>query len=553
MANDPKTSRILQSLPVEGERIPGRVFGRVVRLVLAVGVMGAPFVGNASEMASRQDPAPLAEKWFPKPDFPLLNPSAERGEWSTVETVYAQMGELAERSERLERRQVGTSVLGTPIHALFYTSGRAGAITVQIQARVHGDEPASTEGAMELAHRLAHGELGEVPVNLIIVPILNPEGAREMKRRTGTDIDPNRDYVLHHSEAVRLIYRLMEAFDPAVVLDMHEFTPWGRLGDPDESEAYTVGSDLLSIGSNHENLPKPLRAFTEEVFVGGIGRSIASAGLRFGHYELLDLHEGALRVRESAQTFVSAKNALALAGRISVLTEGRGIGLGPQHFHRRTLAQYLSARAVVDAAIAHEAAIKALLRTTRAEIAAGMPQWVLATEPLKRPSSYDLISVGTNEMETVPGIFWDRSGGQPTAVLDVPEAYFIPAGEEALLGHLRRFGVALTPVSPATTLKVEVLTVAAFAPSETVLYGGALRMPDGSLLREAVRRNHRVEITTREEARHFAAGGYLATTRQANALYLLTLEPESPSGFASLSHWGDALPVGFEFPLYRVR
>jgi hypothetical protein len=36
-------------------------------------------------------------------------------------------------------------------------------------------------------------------------------------------------------------------------------------------------------------------------------------------------------------------------------------------------------------------------------------------------------------------------------------------------------------------------------------------------------------------------------------LYLITLEPAAYSSFAALSFWGESLPEGFEFPVYRLR
>lgn len=487
-----------------------------VGMLLGVGVVSATAVASGV-----QDPAALAEKWFPPPTVPLLNPGAEAAEWSRVETVYARMAELARGHEQLEWRVIGTTELGMPIHALFFSSGRADALTVQIQARVHGNEPASTEGAMELAIRLAQGDLEEVSVNLIIIPVLNPEGAVQMERATGTDIDPNRDYVLQKSASVRAVYRLLQEFDPYVVLDMHEFRPWGRLGGPGEDTAHTIGSDLLSIGPNHPNLPLALRAFTAEVMVEGIGQRLGAAGLRFGRYELLDRLKGVLRVRESAPSFVSAKNALALGGRISLLTEGRGIGLGNQHYHRRTFAQYLAARAVIETAIRHEEEIKQLVQEVRAEVSTGERQWVLATEHREVSSTYELIHVGTNEMETVASTRWDHSEGLPTVVLEVPEAYFIPAKETVLLENLRGFGIDLAPVEPVDSMAMEVLRVAAFTPSSTVLYGGTKQRPDGSIVRGAVRRDHRIEITAERELRSFPEGGFIATTRGANALFLI--------------------------------
>lgn len=522
---------------------------------LAAGLSGL-FLATLSLPAQPfQDPAPLAARWFPtpQPEPTFHTPGSFRQDWSTAAEVYSLMDALAAASEHWQVTRIGRSELGADIRALIRTSPRPQALTVLIQARVHGNEPATTEGLLACAYQLVHGSLQGLDLNLILIPILNPEGAAAMERVTASDLDANRDYVLQNSGLTRAVYRLLAQYDPEVVLDMHEYSPWGRVGTPEDPGSFTLPNDLLLACPNNPNLPPSLRAFARETFVPAVSHATKAHGLRSATYELVDQVEGNLRVRESATTFVSAKNALALGGRLSFLSEGRGIGLGNQHFQRRTLTQYLTARTFLTTAAEHETAIKRLIADVRAAIASESGTWKLAVEPRRYPSTYTLIGVGSNEMEPVPVEFWDRSGSTLTRDIPVPDAYLIDASQAAIAERLLRMGVRLEQLDTDRPMEVEVLRVSAFTPSANVLYGGDKYTAAGHLLRPPLRRDHALAVDSRREKRTIPAGSWIARTRQPMALYLMILEPECASGLATLSYWGTDLPPGYEFPVYRLR
>lgn len=498
--------------------------------------------GVTGDEGPYRDSEVMRQRWFPKPEVRLHTPGAKEARWATVEEAYAFIDELAAGRENLEVRTIGESLLGVPIKALFHKTGDAEALTVLVQARAHGNEPASTEGALELAKSLADGDLQDLPVNVIVIPVLNPEGARKMERRTGTDIDPNRDYVLQNSACIRAVYGLMQAFDPEVVLDIHEH------------RALAWPFDLMVIEANNPNIPLALREFTAEKLIGAMEDALEAADLRIGPYRLLDIREEGIRVRESATTFVSEKNGLAMGGRISLLTEGRGIGLGTQHFHRRTMAQYLSSRAVVETAARYRDEIKDLVQESRRQIAEETETWVLRVDPVELPQEHAFLDTATNDLKMLPTTYWERTRGKVTAKVQRPEAYVIGPDQLALVDRLKRFGLRMERLARDTEMEVEIMEVEAFESGTTSLYGGRLERPeDGALVRPAVRRNHEISLRTKVETRKLPAGSWVIPTDQALSLYLITLEPTALSSFAALSFWGSDLPVGFEFPVYRLR
>jgi protein MpaA len=57
---------------------------------------------------------------------------------------------------------------------------------------IHGDEPASVEALIELAHRLSGGPLPALPVWLL--PALNPDGLARGSKNSARDVDLNRNF-----------------------------------------------------------------------------------------------------------------------------------------------------------------------------------------------------------------------------------------------------------------------------------------------------------------------------------------------------------------------
>jgi protein MpaA len=87
----------------------------------------------------------------------------------------------------IERREVGTSALGTPITAIH--KGTAGGRVVLVIGVIHGDEPAGAQIVEQL-------EQLPVPdgVDLWLVPSMNPDGQAAVDRHNANGVDLNRNF-----------------------------------------------------------------------------------------------------------------------------------------------------------------------------------------------------------------------------------------------------------------------------------------------------------------------------------------------------------------------
>jgi hypothetical protein len=162
------------------------------------------------------------------------------------------------------------------------------------------------------------------------------------------------------------------------------------------------------------------------------------------------------------------------------------------------------------------------------------------------------VDARTLEAQLVATTYWERSNGTVAATMKAPAGYLIRAGQAALMDRLHRVGLEGILVTETREFEVETLTVEHFEPGNGILYGGELKRADGAVVRPAVLSNHAIAIRTRHEPREFPSGSWIIPVNQANALHLIALEPAALSGFAATGHWGDELPAGFEFPVYRL-
>ena len=126
----------------------------------------------------------------------------------------------------------GFSVEERPIFAVNLGSGKT---KVLMWSQMHGNESTTTKGVLDLLHYLnADGGLaGEILFNctLKIIPVLNPDGARQYTRVNANDIDLNRDaYALSQPESI-LLRKTYDEFQPDYCFNLHDQRSIFNVGD----------------------------------------------------------------------------------------------------------------------------------------------------------------------------------------------------------------------------------------------------------------------------------------------------------------------------------
>jgi hypothetical protein len=181
-----------------------------------------PHLLLAQSLAGAAAPSPLAlwEAWpavrFVTDPAPCLRPA----------DLVARLEALRSRHEgRLALEEAGRSVEGRPIHLL--TVGR-GPRKVLLWSQMHGDEPSATPALLDVAHELlsnpdrADARAVLDGLTLLMVPMLNPDGAERYERRNAQGIDVNRDALNLATPEGRLLKALRDRHRPEVGFNLHD-------------------------------------------------------------------------------------------------------------------------------------------------------------------------------------------------------------------------------------------------------------------------------------------------------------------------------------------
>ena len=139
----------------------------------------------------------------------------------------------ARHPESLALESVGRSVEGREIQLL--TLGR-GPRRVMLWSQMHGDEPSATPALLDVVSTLLGVDAPEhrlilERLTLLVVPMLNPDGASRYTRRNSQAIDINRDALHLATPEGRLLKSLRDRFRPELGFNLHDQNRRTTVGD----------------------------------------------------------------------------------------------------------------------------------------------------------------------------------------------------------------------------------------------------------------------------------------------------------------------------------
>ncbi|NUN70509.1 MAG: peptidase M14 [Bacteroidetes bacterium] len=160
--------------------------------------------------------------------------------------------------------QAGVSAENRPIQLL--TLGR-GPVKVLLWSQMHGDEPTATMALLDILHYIAQQkESPEVrtilaQTTLLIVPMLNPDGAQRFQRRTSQGIDMNRDALRLQTPEARILKGVRDRFQPEIGFNLHDQDPRYTVGD----QGTVAVISLLAPAYNVEKSDNDVRTRAKQV------------------------------------------------------------------------------------------------------------------------------------------------------------------------------------------------------------------------------------------------------------------------------------------------
>src|SRR4051812_4183386 len=208
--------------------------------------------------------APAAHAADPRTGFETRNGAS----WTTLTEELTFIKAL--EGPRVVRLVVGTSAHGRAIRLIIVgapktTEQIAGEDTALIVCGQHGNEPAGREACLtRIREQAVTNPLSTE--TLLIMPNVNPDGRAANTRNNGQSPsrDVNRDYgcplppgtcVPFQTPEARAVRDVMAAYDPEVVLDLHEYSTQGaRAMLFSRRSAYRHGTEPVQALSDQVNL-----------------------------------------------------------------------------------------------------------------------------------------------------------------------------------------------------------------------------------------------------------------------------------------------------------
>jgi predicted deacylase len=127
-------------------------------------------------------------------------------------------------------RQIARSVEGRAIRAVTFGRGRT---TVLLWSQMHGNESTATMALADLIAWLAdpasrgdplHARLADA-LTVVMVPMLNPDGAQRFRRENAMGVDVNRDADRLATPEARALKALRDSIRPAFGFNLHDQRP----------------------------------------------------------------------------------------------------------------------------------------------------------------------------------------------------------------------------------------------------------------------------------------------------------------------------------------
>lgn len=148
---------------------------------------------------------------------------------SEIKGRYLSRKELEKQLEKLKKeypvQEIGRSFLNLPIETI---QAGNGPVKILAWSQMHGNESTTTKGILDLLNFFLNSkedpEVKELlqQVTLLIIPMLNPDGADRYTRENVNGVDLNRDALANKEPESKVLRECFEKFAPHFCLNLHD-------------------------------------------------------------------------------------------------------------------------------------------------------------------------------------------------------------------------------------------------------------------------------------------------------------------------------------------
>ncbi|WP_297596552.1 M14 family zinc carboxypeptidase [uncultured Cetobacterium sp.] len=276
---------------------------------------------------------------------------------------------------------------------------------VMLIAQQHGNEPMGCDTLLATVKRVAKGDLNYIlnRVNIIVMPRINPDGAKKFTRESGEKIDINGDHSALVSVEAQAVSYIYNKFKPEVFIDIHEY-----ISDLNSYSHILSGGavpyyDLLILNPTNPNYSKSLKEVSDKTLLQ-LKETLKQNGYTSNYYynPFIKPKKGEpLTLYRATGSAKLARNNYGLKGSLSYLIELRGRQIGFENVRRRLKSGMLSVEILLKDTYANSDRIKKVVENEK-----NRPHnsEKISSEIVKEKSSIELIDTNMGQVVSQPAL-----------------------------------------------------------------------------------------------------------------------------------------------------
>lgn len=454
-----------------------------------------------------------------------------------------------------EGRALPLAVVGKVADARPETVRASGKLRVYIQANVHAGEVEGKESALALVRDIAMGKYAPWMDSMILLvgPIYNADGAEKVSltnrgpqhgpvggmgtRPNAQGLNINRDYIKLETPEGRSMAKLLNDYDPHVMLDLH--TTDGS------QHAYHLTYEV----PDNPAVDPAIAQLSQKEWMPAVTSAIRTK------YKIEFHSYGNVGGRTQPRVWQTVEdlpryshNYWGMRNRFGILSE--------TYSYLTFQDRIITCTRFLEEVLGYAHTNAALIKKTVADVDARslIGQRVSIRSKLKRSEQMVEILMGETEEEVnpfsgrtmlkrkdvrLPEMMWEEANFESTDSERVPTAYYIPAELKTVVERLQTHGVRLERVGVASTLQLEEFQIESTQTAPQAF------------------ENHKERTTTGKYApvdRGIPAGAYKVSMNQPLArLAFYLLEPRSNDSLLSWNFLDDAMKDAKVYPILRTR
>lgn len=430
---------------------------------------------------------------YPDPATRYQTPGlqASKGGFSSNQDVQMFLSNLAQGSVPGVQSRVdaiGRSQDGQGIYAIFLSQGGAadaagfaasGKPTVLLVGGQRGSDRATTEALLADAQLLTQGEWSRwlQSVNVIIVPLANPDGAGKSSANTADGVELTADHLLLRTPEARALAQLQTTYRPLVVVDHQEYLVGGPFLE--KFKGFPAFDAYVQAGSA-PNTAEFVNKAVNEWFITPVFDALKAQNLRVDWETETSNDLQDKTVSMAGLTPNSLLNVSGLKNSVSLLVNSRGADLGNTHIQRRVHTHVVADGKIIEQAAAraaHLGQVRNFVNRDAASQACRGQIAITAEQTLENRAITAVNPVSGADMRF--DTTW-RSSMHPRVTSSRTRAcgYLIEGNEAGAVERLQALGLSVLRVAEAGELQVQ--TYSETGPRGVQLNDVRVQVPEGS-------------------------------------------------------------------------